>query len=240
MPWPGVWQGAPKSCQWTSFWISNTWIRVSRAQWCSVSPRGARRTGMCLLEEWDEKQIIFFWQGRTWSPGLDRWESTTSHLQVSCCTGGEFCCASFQNAALFIEAPPTQITVFWNENVSFYWLTALSLLGWLDHKKKWKKTPFFCLLSCSPHLGLAHGPCRDSTAPCFPWLEKEASPDGDSAHHNTALMPQLSAENPSWCLSAQGSASDPTHLCCGNSPYSTNRRDKTQKAGTTEGPWKWL
>lgn len=73
----------------------------------------------------------------------------------------------------------------------FYWLTALSLLGWLDHKKKLKKTPFFCLLSCSPHLGLAHGPCRDSTAPCFPWLEKE----------KPLQMVTLPITTLLWCLS---------------------------------------
>lgn len=88
-----------------------------------------------------KKKIVFFWRGRTWSPGLDRWESTTSHLQVSCCTGGEFCCASFQNTALFIEAPSTQVTVFWN--VFIEWQHFHSLSGWFDHKKKLKKTPFF-------------------------------------------------------------------------------------------------
>lgn len=74
---------SPKRCQWTSFWTDNTRIHWAEPNDALLDLVALVGRGHVPVEEQDGKQNAFFLQGRTWSPGLDRWKSTASHLHVT-------------------------------------------------------------------------------------------------------------------------------------------------------------
>lgn len=92
-------------------------------------------------------------------------------------------------------------TIYWNVFIDWQYF---HFQGDLAIKRNWRKPHFFLpvkLLS-TPWPGIR--PVLGSQCSVLPMTGGKASPSGDSAHPNTALMPQLSAENLPRCLSAQG------------------------------------
>lgn len=78
-------------------------------------------------------------------------------------------------------------TIYWNVFIDWQYF---HFQGDLAIKRNWRKPHFFCLSSCSPHLGLAYGLCWDPNAPCFPWLEEKP-----------LQMVTLPIPTQLWCLS---------------------------------------